>query len=274
MLTGKYPAILTDDVVGIQAKELFDDANRLLDEIISNKSLTAKGVIGLYPANAVGDDVIIFDNEDRKSEITRFHFLRQQAEKRRGQPNSSLVDYIAPKESNIDDYIGFFAVTSGIGIEALLAKYEANHDDYNSIMVKALGDRLAEAFAEYMHYKVRTDFWGFAKEENLDNEELIAEKYMGIRPAPGYPACPEHTEKQILFKLLDAEKNAGMKLTESCAMYPASSVSGFYFSHPQSRYFGVGKLQKDQIVDYAQRKGMSIEEIEKWLGPNLAYNPE
>lgn len=274
MLTGKYPTILTDEVVGAEAKELFNDANQLLDEIISNKSLTAKGVIGLYPANAVGDDVIVFDSEDRKTEITRFHFLRQQTEKRRGQPNSSLVDYIAPLESKVDDYIGFFAVTSGIGIEALLDKYEANNDDYNSIMVKALGDRLAEAFAEYLHYKVRTDYWGFAKEENLDNEELIAEKYVGIRPAPGYPACPEHTEKQILFKLLDAEKNVGMKLTESCAMYPASSVSGFYFSHPQSRYFGVGKLQKDQIVDYAQRKDMSIEEIEKWLGPNLDYNPE
>ena len=216
----------------------------------------------------------VYEDEDRKTELTRFHFLRQQAQKRQNQPNSSLVDYIAPKESGVDDYIGFFAVTSGIGIEALLAKYEAEHDDYNSIMVKALADRLAEAFAEYMHFKVRTDFWGFAKQEELDNEDLIAEKYVGIRPAPGYPACPEHTEKRILFKLLDAENNAGIRLTESCAMYPASSVSGFYFSHPESRYFGVGKLQKDQLVDYAQRKGKSLEEIEKWLGPNLAYNPE
>ena len=274
MLTGKYPAILEDEVVGAHATELLADANRLLDEIVSNKSLTAKGVIGLYPASAVGDDVTVYEDEDRKTELTRFHFLRQQAQKRQNQPNSSLVDYIAPKESGVDDYIGFFAVTSGIGIEALLAKYEAEHDDYNSIMVKALADRLAEAFAEYMHFKVRTDFWGFAKQEELDNEDLIAEKYVGIRPAPGYPACPEHTEKRILFKLLDAENNAGIRLTESCAMYPASSVSGFYFSHPESRYFGVGKLQKDQLVDYAQRKGKSLEEIEKWLGPNLAYNPE
>ena len=274
MLTGKYPAILEDEVVGTQAKELFDDANQLLDEIIANKSLTAKGVIGLYPAAAIGDDVVVYEDENRDKELTKFHFLRQQAQKRGDQPNSSLSDYIAPKESGLKDYIGFFAVTSGIGIEAILEKFEATNDDYNSILVKALGDRLAEAFAEYMHFKVRTDFWGFAKEETLDNEDLIAEIYQGIRPAPGYPACPDHTEKRLLFKLLDVEKNAGIKLTESCAMYPASSVSGFYFSHPQSRYFGVGKLQKDQIIDYAQRKGKSVEEIEKWLGPTLAYNPE
>lgn len=269
MLTGKYPAILEDNVVGEQAKELFKDANELLDEIISNNAIKAKGVIGLFPAVRDGEDVIVFEDEKRTIEKTRFHFIRQQAEKRANQPNSSLVDYIAPKEAKKDDYIGFFAVTTGLGIEKLLEAQKG--DDYRMIMVKALADRLAEAFAEYMHYKVRTDYWGYSKEENLDNNSLIAEEYVGIRPAPGYPACPDHTEKQTLFKLLEVEKNAGISLTESCAMYPASSVSGFYFSHPQSRYFGVGKIQKDQVLEYAERKSMRIEETEKWLSPNLAY---
>ena len=269
MLTGKYPAILEDKVVGEQAKELFKDAKELLGEIISNNDIKAKGVIGLFPAVRDGEEVIVFEDEKRTVEKTRFHFIRQQAEKRANQPNSSLVDYIAPKETEKDDYIGFFAVTTGLGIEELLNKHK--EDDYKMIMIKALADRLAEAFAEYMHYKVRTDYWGYSKEENLDNESLIAEEYVGIRPAPGYPACPDHTEKRTLFSLLEVEKNVGISLTESCAMYPASSVSGFYFSHPQSRYFGVGKIQKDQIIEYAERKNQSIEETEKWLSPNLAY---
>ncbi len=274
MLTGKYPAILEDKTVGKQATELYNDAQDMLDEIIEHELLQAKSVVGLFPANSFGDDVIVFEDEARTIQKARFHFLRQQGEKRAGQPNSSLADYIAPWDSGKEDYIGMFAVTAGLGIETLIQHYEAEHDDYKSIMVKALADRLAEAHAEYMHYKIRTDFWGYSPEETFNNMELIAEKYTGIRPAPGYPACPDHTEKQTLFDLLEVEKNTGISLTESFAMYPASSVSGFYFSHPQSRYFGVGKIQKDQIVDYAERKGKPIEEIEKWLSPNLAYNPE
>ncbi len=270
MLAGKYPAILKDEVVGEHATELFDDANILLDEIIENNSLKAKGVIGLFPAARAREDVVVYEDESREKEKTRFHFIRQQTEKRSDQPNSSLADYIAPKETGVKDYIGFFAVTAGLGIEDLLKIHST--DDYKSIMIKALADRLAEAFAEYMHFKVRTDYWGYARDENLDNEALIAEEYTGIRPAPGYPACPDHTEKRTLFNLLEVEKNVGISLTESYAMYPASSVSGFYFSHPQSRYFGVGKIQKDQVKDYARRKGQSVEETEKWLAPNLAYN--
>ncbi|MEP2445694.1 MAG: vitamin B12 dependent-methionine synthase activation domain-containing protein, partial [Balneola sp.] len=270
MLTGKHPAILEDDVVGEQATELLKDANELLDRIIQDKSLKAKAVIGLYPAAADGEDVLVFEDESKNEIKTKFHFIRQQAEKRSGQPNSSLVDYIAPLNSGRLDHIGFFAVTAGLGIEKLLEEYK--NDDYKQIMVKALADRLAEASAEYMHYKVRTDFWGYSTDEQFTNEELISEDYQGIRPAPGYPACPDHTEKRTLFDLLEVEKNIGISLTESCAMYPASSVSGFYFSHPQSRYFRVGKIEKDQIEDYAKRKGQSIEETEKWLAPYLAYN--
>ncbi|GAB5409149.1 MAG: hypothetical protein BalsKO_15140 [Balneolaceae bacterium] len=273
MLTGKYPAILEDNVVGEQAKELFNDAQNMLNEIIANKSLKAKSVIGLFPANSIGEDVLIFEDDARIKQKAKFHFLRQQTQKRTGQPNSSLVDYIAPWDTGKEDYIGMFAVTSGLGIEKLIKKHEEAHDDYNSILVKALADRLAEAHAEYMHYKIRTDLWGFCPEEDFNNEKFIEEKYQGIRPAPGYPACPDHTEKETLFKLLEVEKNTGISLTESYAMYPASSVSGFYFSHPQSRYFGVGKINKNQVEDYAKRKGKSIEEIEKWLSPNLGYEP-
>jgi 5-methyltetrahydrofolate--homocysteine methyltransferase len=271
MLTGKYPAILTDDVVGDQATVLFKEANELLDEIIAENKLTAKAVIGLFPAERDREDVRVFENEDRKEERTRFHFIRQQAEKRSDQPNSSLVDYIAPKEVDLNDHIGFFAVTAGLGIEKLLEEYK--EDDYKSIMIKALADRLAEACAEYMHFKVRTEYWGYSQEEAFDNESLIAEEYVGIRPAPGYPACPDHTEKRTLFELLDVESSIGISLTESCAMYPASSVSGFYFSHPKSRYFGIGKIQKDQVEQYSKRKGQSIEATEKWLSPNLSYEP-
>jgi 5-methyltetrahydrofolate--homocysteine methyltransferase len=272
MLTGKYPAILKDKTVGEHANELFNDANRMLDDIIANKKLTAKAVYGLFPAEAIGEDVSIFTDDSKENEVAKFHFLRQQVEKRSNQPNSSLSDFIAPAESAKDDYLGLFAVTAGIGIEKMLEEFDANHDDYSSIMVKAIADRLAEAHAEYLHYKIRTDFWGYT-DENFDNEAFIAEKYQGIRPAPGYPACPDHTEKRTLFKVLDVENRIGISLTESCAMYPASSVSGFYFSNPTSRYFNVGKLNKDQIINYAERKGQSVEETEKWLAPNLAYEP-
>jgi len=269
MLTGKYPSILTDEVVGEQATELYNEANALLDEISAHKKLKAKAVIGLFPAVRQGESVRVFEDVEREKEQTQFHFIRQQAQKRADQPNSSLVDYIAPEETGIEDYIGFFAVTAGLGIEELLEEYK--DDDYKLILIKALADRLAEACAEYMHYKVRTEYWGYSTEETFDNESLIAEEYVGIRPAPGYPACPDHTEKRTLFKLLDVENNIGISLTESCAMYPASSVSGFYFSHPQSRYFGVGKIQKDQVEHYAKRKNQSMEETEKWLSPNLGY---
>lgn len=271
MLTGKYPSILSDSTVGEQATQLFDDANQLLDEIITEDLLQAKAVFGLFPANSVDEDIILFTNEDRDEELTRFHFLRQQAEKRSGQPNHCLADFVAPIDSGKHDYLGLFAVTAGLGIQTYLKRFEDRHDDYNSILIKALADRLAEANAEYLHYIIRTEFWGYS-EEPFDNEAFIAEQYRGIRPAPGYPACPDHTEKRILFDTLDVENNTGISLTESCAMYPASSVSGFYFAHPESRYFNVGKFGKDQITDYARRKGQSVEETEKWLSSNLGYD--
>lgn len=270
MLKGKYPKILKDPVIGVEAQKLLDDATAMLDNIIANKSLIAKAVIGIYPASADGEDAIIW-NEDRSEEITRFHFLRQQGKKSSKLPNVSLVDFLAPKSEDLPDFMGGFAVTAGIGIEHMIAKFEAEHDDYNIIMVKALADRLAEAFAELMHAKVRRELWGYVQDESLDNESLIREKYQGIRPAPGYPACPDHTEKRILFDLLQAEKNTGISLTESFAMYPASSVSGFYFAHPDSRYFGLGKIEKDQVEDYAKRKNMELAVAEKWLSPNLNY---
>lgn len=258
MLKGKYPAIFENPTVGKEAKKLFADAQIMLDEIIENKLLQANAVIGLFEAGRKGEDVNV--------ENTTFHFLRQQGKKASGIPNLSLVDFVDEK-----DYMGGFAVTAGVGIEQLIEKYKAEHDDYKEIMVKALADRLAEAFAELMHKKVRTELWGYSKNETLSNEELIKEKYQGIRPAPGYPACPDHTEKRLLFDLLKVEENTGIELTESFAMYPASSVSGFYFSRPEAKYFGLGKINKDQVEDYAARKEMSVEEIEKWLAPNLSY---
>lgn len=271
MLAGRYPGILEDSVVGVEAKKLFDDAQRMLNEIIQNKSLQASGVIAFHPAAATEDDnVILYTDEQRDKELSRFHFLRQQNKKAANLPNFCLSDFIAPIDSGKKDYIGMFAVTGGIGLEHLLAKHKADQDDYSEIMAKALADRLAEAFAELLHERVRKEFWGYAAAESLSDEELIKEKYVGIRPAPGYPACPEHTEKGTLFKLLDAEK-IGMKLTDSYAMYPAAAVSGFYFSHPESKYFGLGKISKDQIVDYAKRKNMTVEETERWLSSNLAY---
>jgi len=272
-LKGKYPAIFKNEKYGTEAKKIYDDANGLLNKIIKEKLLKANGVFGLFPANTVAfDDIEIYTDETRKGVNRVLHTLRSQSEKSDGLPNLALSDFIAPKESGIKDYIGAFAVTSGIGTDELVRKYEHDHDDYNSIMVKAIADRFAEAFAEHLHQLVRKKYWGYAPEEEFSNEELVKESYQGIRPAPGYPAQPDHTEKQIIFDLLDAEKNSCIKLTESLAMYPAASVSGLYFAHPQSKYFNVGKIGKDQILDYHRRKGMSLEEVERWLGPILNYD--
>jgi len=273
MLKGKYPAILKDAVIGIEAQKLFNDANVMLDKLIAEKQLKAHAVVGMYPANVVNDDTLdVYTSEERKSIQKQFHFLRQQGKKGAKVPNISLSDYIAPLESGVKDYFGGFAVTAGEGIEVLVKKYEAEFDDYNSIMVKALADRLAEALAEKMHEWVRKEGWAYAPSENLSKEELIKEQYIGIRPAPGYPACPDHTEKNQLFELLDVTKNTGIILTESLAMYPAASVSGFYLSNPDAKYFGLGKVMKDQVEAYAKRKNLPFERMEKWLEPNLTYD--
>ncbi len=321
-LSGHYPQIFDDAVVGKQARELFDDAQKMLKSIVAEKWLTARGVIGLWPAHRVGDDVVVLSplpsgegapagagegpggdvkvnppvtskaphdlaqgisrtltptplpaGEGLKS-IATLHFLRQQVDKPPGRPDFCLADFIAPKESGVKDWIGAFAVTAGLGIERKLEEFERTHDDYSSILLKALADRLAEAFAERLHERVRKEFWGYAQDETLANEDLVAEKYRGIRPAPGYPACPDHTEKSTLFALLDATRNAGIELTESFAMYPASAVSGWYFSHPESQYFVVGRITKQQVEDYAKRKGWTLAEAERWLAPNLDYDPE
>ncbi len=267
-LHGKFPKILDDEVVGVEARKLYQDAQGMLAGIIAQKWLTANGVIGLFPANSVGDDIEIYSDESRSQIAMTYHSLRQQAEKPPGRPNLALADFIAPK--GIQDYIGGFAVTAGINIDARVAEYEKNHDDYNAILLKALADRLAEAFAELLHERVRREFWGYAADEALSNDDMIAEKYRGIRPAPGYPACPEHSEKAPLFELLHAPENAGIMLTDSFAMLPTAAVSGLYFSHPESSYFAVGKIGRDQLEDYAQRKGWDIETAERWLAPNLA----
>ncbi|MGE3151877.1 MAG: methionine synthase [Nitrospiraceae bacterium] len=272
-LRGRYPTIFQDATVGPKAKELFDDAQRLLKDIVARKLLTAKGVYGLFPANSVGDDIEVYADEARIRVLTTVHTLRQQSEKPTDQPHLALADFVAPKDAGRQDFVGAFAVTAGIGIEALCERFERDHDDYNSIMAKALADRLAEAFAEYLHLRVRRE-WGYGEDERLSNEELIRERYRGIRPAPGYPASPDHTEKRLIFDLLQAEKHASITLTESLAMYPAASVSGWYFAHPEARYFGVGKIGRDQVEDYARRKGMTVAEIERWLAPNLGYEPE
>ncbi|MFQ5631971.1 MAG: vitamin B12 dependent-methionine synthase activation domain-containing protein, partial [bacterium] len=270
-MSGRFPEILEHPELGIEARKLFDDANKLLDRVITEKLLRANGVFGLFPANAVGDDIEIYADENRSEVLTVLHTLRQQAQKTGGQPNRALADYIAQKESGVKDYIGCFAVTAGIGIENAVAGFEKEHDDYNSIMLKALADRLAEAFAEMLHEKIRKDYWGYTADENFKNEGLIKERYTGIRPAPGYPACPDHTEKRALFDLLEVEKNAGIHLTQSFAMHPAASVSGIYFAHPEAKYFALGKISKDQVRDYAKRKGMAVDEVERWLSPNLGY---
>ena len=268
-LHGKFPAILDDEIVGTNAKELYVDALAMLNKIEAENLAKPKAVYGLFKANTIHDDTIeLFDGHDQK--IEEFYTLRQQAKKSKGQPNISISDFIAPKDSGIEDYIGAFAVTAGQEIEEVAKQYETNLDDYNSIMVKALADRLAEAYAEYLHKYIRTEVWGYAKDETLSNEELISEKYKGIRPAPGYPACPDHLEKETIFKILDVEKNAGIELTSSLAMYPVSSVSGYYFGSPEAKYFGVGKIKMDQVEDFAQRKNIELVKAERWLSPNLA----
>ncbi len=271
-LKGKYPTIFGDPVFGEAATKLFDDANTLLAEIVAAKSLHARAVYGFWPAASLGDDIVLFADESRKQELTRFHTLRQQWQRKGQTEFLALADFIAPLDSGRQDYLGAFALTTGLGVDELVARYQADHDDYNAIMVKALADRLAEAFAECLHRQARVD-WGYGADEHLSAEDLIAEKYRGIRPAPGYQACPDHTEKQILFELLDAPQQAGVTLTESFAMSPASSVSGWYFAHPQSRYFSVDRIDRDQVASYAQRKGMSIADVERWLAPNLGYEP-
>jgi 5-methyltetrahydrofolate--homocysteine methyltransferase len=273
-MNGKFPAIFENEKLGNEAKKLYNDANKLLDEIIEKKLLTANGVIGIFPANSLGDDVEIYSDETRKGVTHVLHMLRAQTQKTDGLPNLSLSDFIAPKESNKEDFIGAFAVTTGIGIEKLIRKFEHDNDDYNSIMVKAIADRLAEAFAEHLHERVRKEFWGYSKDEHLTSDDLIKENYTGIRPAPGYPAQPDHTEKLTIFNLLDVEKNTSIILTENLAMYPAASVSGLYFAHPESKYFNVGKIGKDQVLDYHKRKGMSYEEVKKWLRPILNYDED
>lgn len=271
-LRGKFPEIFNDEYVGTEAKKLYEDARKMIDKVIADKSLQASAIVGFYPANTVNDDdVELYTDDTRTQVLTTFHFLRQQNQKGTDIANNSLADYIAPKETGIADYMGAFAVTTGKSIEKLVQQFESDHDDYNSILIKAVADRFAEAFAEYMHEYVRKELWGYAADESLSNEDLIREKYQGIRPAPGYPACPDHTEKGILWDLMDIETQTGIRITESFAMYPAAAVSGFYFSHPDSKYFGLGKIEKDQVEDYARRKNMDVKTVERWLGPNLSY---
>lgn len=270
MLTGKYPKILEDPIVGTEAKKLIQDANEMLDLIVREKWIGAKAVVGIFPVQRKEDDLTILSDSHGKKPI-QFHFLRQQGKKGKGVPNRSLIDFIHPGNT---DYFGAFAVTAGIGIEKKLEEFQKVGDDYNDIMLKALADRLAEAGAEYLHELVRKELWGYAPKENLDNNSMIKEDYVGIRPAPGYPACPEHSEKKILFQLLEVEKNIGMQLTDSFAMFPTSSVSGFYFAHPDSKYFGLGKIGEDQVESYAARKGITLEQAQRWLSPNLAYSPQ
>ncbi|MEI6895730.1 MAG: methionine synthase [Colwellia sp.] len=277
-LSGKYPLILKHNVIGVEATNLFNDANAMLDDVINNKKISARAVFGLFPANSDVDDIEVYasegSDEDRSEVLMKLHQLRQQSKKPAGQFNRCLADYLAPKDSGIEDYIGAFAVSSGFGVDELVKVYDADHDAYNSILIKAVADRLAEASAEYLHEKVRKEYWGYAVGENLTNDALIRESYQGIRPAPGYPACPEHTEKGLLWQLLKVKENIDMDLTSSYAMWPGAAVSGWYFSHPESKYFAVAKLAKDQVLDYAVRKGMTIEQAERWLSANLDYEPE
>ncbi|MCW9024314.1 MAG: B12-binding domain-containing protein, partial [Gammaproteobacteria bacterium] len=283
-LKGSYPKIFNDKDKGVEAKKLYADAQAMLKQIVDERWLKARAVVGMFPANSIEDDIEVYANDDRKEVTMTLHHLRQQTQRAPGKPNYCLSDFVAPKESLKTDYIGGFVVTTGIGIDEHVARFEAEHDDYSAIMLKALADRLAEAFAEHMHDRMRHINWGFEskdwspdsglKNRMFDNKNLIKENYQGIRPAPGYPACPDHTEKPLLWQLLDAENNTGVKLTESHAMWPASSVSGWYFSHPDARYFALGKINRDQVAEYAKRKGLSMAEAERWLAPNLGYEPE
>jgi 5-methyltetrahydrofolate--homocysteine methyltransferase len=272
-LSGSHPSILDDPMVGEQARHLLADAEALLDRIVREQLLTARAVVGLFAANAVGDDIELYADGDRSTVQAVVHGLRQQFEKPPGRPNLCLSDFVAPRTSELPDFVGAFAVTAGVGLEGLCAGFEADHDDYGSIMAKALADRLAEALAEHVHARVRRELWGYAPDESLENAALIAERYRGIRPAPGYPACPDHTVKRTLFDLLAVPQVAGITLTESFAMLPAASVSGWYFAHPDAQYFGLGRIGRDQVEDYAGRRGMAVADVERWLGPNLAYDP-
>jgi len=273
-MRGRFPDILNDAQFGEQASSLYTDARKMLRTLIREQWLKPRAVIGLFAANAVEDDVEIYSDDSRAQVIARVHFLRQQKDLPEGKPHSALADFVAPKASGVHDYFGAFAVSAGEGIEEPLRRFEAAHDDYSAILLKVLADRLAEAFAERLHERVRREFWGYAPAEKLGSEQLIREEYRGIRPAPGYPACPDHTEKATLFKLLDVQQRAGITLTESYAMYPTAAVSGWYFSHPDSRYLVVGRIDRDQVEDYARRKGLGVEEVERWLAPNLGYEPE
>jgi 5-methyltetrahydrofolate--homocysteine methyltransferase len=274
-LRGKYPDIFADPAKGTEARRLFDDAQRLLERVIAERRIRARAVFGLFPANSVGDDDIeIYADRGRTRVLTVLHHLRQQMERPPGRPNLCLADFVAPRDTGLPDWIGAFAVTAGLGIDELCAEFERSHDDYSAILAKALSDRLAESLAERLHQRVRREFWAYAPEESLDGAALIAERYVGIRPAPGYPACPDHTEKGALFALLDAPGCAGITLTESYAMWPAASVSGWYFSHPQAAYFGLGRIGRDQVHDYARRKGMDPRATERWLSPVLGYDPD
>jgi len=271
---GKFPGILSDAIVGEAASSLFADANAMLDRIVNEKWLQARAVLGFFPANSDDhDDLLVYGDAAREDRLMRLCHLRQQRSKPAGQPQNCLADFVAPTTTGLADHVGAFAVTAGIGIEEHVQRFEKDHDDYSAIILKALADRLAEASAEYLHERVRREHWGYAADEQLSNDELINEQYAGIRPAPGYPACPDHTEKKKLWELLDVEASIGLKLTDSYAMYPTAAVSGFYFSHPDSRYFSVGKIDRDQLLSYAERKGMSVAETERWLMPNLGYDP-
>jgi len=268
-LHGIYPDIFGYEANGKEAKILFDDANELLDKIIKEKLLTAKGIFGIFPANSLDDDILVYDHKSPDKFLDKFLTLRQQSKKAEGIPNIALSDFIAPQSSGIKDYIGSFCVSTGFGSDELCKKFENKNDDYSSIMVKALADRFAEAFAEYLHKEVRIKYWGYSSDEKTDNNDLIKEKYIGIRPAPGYPACPDHLEKNAIWKLLNVEDKIGVKLTESLAMWPAASVSGYYFANPNSKYFGLGKIDKEQVLDYSKRRDISLELASKWLNPNI-----
>jgi len=273
-MKGSFPDILNNPTTGQTARKLYDDAQEMLDRLAREKWLTAHGVVGLWPANSVGDDIEVYLTERRDEPLEVLHQLRQQGQHRAGVPNRSLADYVAPKSTGLRDYVGAFAVTAGHGTQERTAEFKAALDDYDAILLEALADRLAEAFAERLHQRVRKELWGYAGDERLDNTDLIRERYRGIRPAPGYPACPDHTEKQTLWRLLDVERQVGIELTDSMAMWPGASVSGWYFSHPESQYFVVGRLARDQVADYAERKGWTLADAERWLSPNLGYDPD
>jgi 5-methyltetrahydrofolate--homocysteine methyltransferase len=273
-MKGKFPDILNNPTTGEAARKLYEDAQQMLDQVVAEGWLTARGVYGFFPANAEGDDVVVFEDGSRETPRVVLHQLRQQGEHRQGVPNRALADFVAPVETGLHDHVGGFAVTAGIGLAEKVQAFKDEYDDYNAILLSALADRLAEAFAERLHQRVRTEFWGYQPTEALSNADLIAERYEGIRPAPGYPACPDHTEKRTLWELLDVESNTGITLTESMAMWPGASVSGVYYSHPQSQYFVVGRLGRDQVADYAERKGWTLAEAERWLSPNLGYDPD